>query len=65
MKNIFKEAFEGSLMEKDFPLNINELDNEQRTILHWACSGKHVDLVESILKLDANVIPFNSGEFAR
>jgi hypothetical protein len=59
MKNIFEKALEGCLKEKDFPLDINERDNEQRSILHWACSGKHLDLVESILKLDANVIHFN------
>ncbi|KAI7856371.1 prosome, macropain 26S subunit, non-ATPase, 10, isoform CRA_c [Circinella umbellata] len=60
MLNIYTAAYEGKLfivqqlIDKDISC-LNEKDEDDRTPLHWACSGGHGDIVDYLISKGALV----------
>jgi hypothetical protein len=58
--NLFQSAFEGDFQSirqaiEEGSFSLEKVDPEdERTLLHWACSGKHGHIVEYLL----SVLPF-------
>jgi ankyrin repeat protein len=56
---IFQSAYKGEIEVVKNHLkhskDINAVDQDQRTLLHWACSGRHVELAEYLIEQKIDV----------
>jgi 26S proteasome non-ATPase regulatory subunit 10 len=57
---IFQSAYKGEVSVvqnylKNSTKDINAVDQDQRTLLHWACSGRYVDLAEFLIQQKIDV----------
>ncbi|KAJ1561204.1 26S proteasome non-ATPase regulatory subunit 10, partial [Cladochytrium tenue] len=56
----FVLAYEGRLADVRRALDadaalVRSIDEDQRTLLHWAASGKHIEIAQMVLDAGANV----------
>ncbi|OAJ42092.1 hypothetical protein BDEG_25594 [Batrachochytrium dendrobatidis JEL423] len=57
--SLCKSSHEGSLqvvrnLLEQTPTLINQVDSDERTALHWAASGKHLDIVEYLVEASSD-----------
>lgn len=60
MGDVFAYAREGKLqlllaVSKGNDWNVDAIDGDERTCLHWATQGGHKDIVVALLEMKANV----------